>query len=38
MQVCQQIDVDIVPPASNYIKNETPAKTFFAKFTNFFSL
>ena len=36
VQVCQQFDVDIVPPASNVIKNETPTQVFSCGFFEFF--
>ena len=37
MQVYQQLDIDIVPPACNFIKNETPAQMFPCEFCVFFS-
>ena len=36
MQVCQQFDVDIVPPTCNFTKNKTPAQVFSCKFYEYF--
>ena len=36
MQVYQQLDVDIVPPICNFIKNETPPLVFSCEFFEFF--
>ena len=37
MQVYQQLDIVIVPPACNFIKNEAPAQVYPCKFCEFFS-
>ena len=36
MQVDHQVDVDVVPPASNFIKNKTSAQEFSCKLCDFF--
>ena len=36
MFVYQQLDVEVLPPACNFFKNETPAEAFSQEFCDFF--
>ena len=38
MQMNQQLDVDVVPPACKFIENETLAQVFLKNFVKFLSL